>query len=324
MSVALYIGKGKTFYDVTQLLIRTTWSGRKGAAPRTVEAVLFDGDKLQKRAPVMVEEGQTVVLYEVGANRKKTELFQGLLMSGKFQNSRQLSIKACDICIRFTNNKNSFSYKEKRADQIVTDCCKALGLSVGVIENTGHVIGELVKKATTYWDVIEDALSQTYLTTGKRFFVYAEKGKINLRERKRTDKQLKIETGHNLESYDRTVSIENTRTRLKLVTSDGTTKNSTVVDALENKIGVFQEMQSVDEQITSTEIMQRVNAFKTEQAVVGNTLKVTAIGSSDIKTGGCVYVQIANQEIRRSMYVEEDIHTWEKGKHTMTLKLEIR
>lgn len=322
MSVSLYIGKGKTFYDVSQLLLKTVWSGRKGAAPRTVEATLYDSEQLSKRTPVKVEEGQTVILYEDGANGKKEELFEGLLMSEKFSSNRQLTIKACDICIRFTNNKGSFSYKGKRADQIVKDCCSKLGLKTGTIVNTGHKIGELVKKATTYWDVIEDALSQTYKTTGKRYYVYAEKGKINLVQRKETKTQLRIELGHNVESYDRTVSIEDTRTRLKLVTSKGDTKNTTVIKSLEKKIGKFQEMQSVDEKITATEIKQRVNAFKSEQGVVGQTLKVTALGKSSVKTGGCVYVEISTQGIKKTMYVEEDTHTWEKGKHTMQLKLE--
>ena len=324
MQVALYVGRGDTFYDVSQLLTKVTWSGRKGAAPRTVEAVLFDSEKLDKRAPTNVSKGQTVVLYEVDEDNKykETELFRGLLMSEKFSSSRQLTIKAYDMCVRFTNNKGSFSYKKKRADQIVRDCCKKLGLPVGTLANTGYKIGELVKKATTYWDVIEDALSQTYKTKGKRYFVYAEKGKIYLKERKETKTQRMIELGHNIESYDRTRSIEDTRTRLKLVTSKGSKKGSTVVKDLEKKIGKFQDMQSVDEKITKTEIKQRINAFKTETAVIGQSLKVTALGDSGVKTGDCVYIGIETQSIKRSMFVEEDTHTWKKGKHTMSLKLD--
>lgn len=323
MHVALYVGRDNTFYDVTQLLLKTTWSGRKGAAPRTVEAVLYDSEMLESRVKVNAGEGQTVILYEVNEETsKKNELFRGLLMSEKYSSTRQLTIKAYDMCIRFTNNKASFSYKKKRADQIVRDCCKKLGLPVGTLANTGYKIGELVKKSTTYWDVIEDALSQTYKTKGKRYYVYAEKGKIYLKERKETSSQRMIELGHNIESYDRTRSIEDTRTRLKLVTSKGSKKNSTVVKSLEKKIGKFQDMQSVDEKITKTEIKQRIKAFKTEQAVVGQTLKVTAIGDSGVITGGCVYVGIETQKIERTMFVEEDTHTWEKGRHTMSLKLE--
>ena len=60
----------------------------------------------------------------------------------------------------------------------------------------------------------------------------------------------------------------------------------------------------------------------TIRAVVGQTLKVTAIGDSGVITGGCVYVGIETQKIERTMFVEEDTHTWEKGRHTMSLKLE--
>lgn len=319
----LQIGRGGTMYDISQLLVKAVWSGRKGSAPRTLEATLFDGEQLKKRAPVDVSAGQTVLLYETDENGKnKLEIFQGLLMSEKRRSDRLLTIKAYDICIRFTNNKDSFSYKKVTASGIFTDCCGRLGLSCGTVAGTGHVIGELVKKATTYWDVIEDALSQTYKTTKARYYVYAEKGKVNLMRRSQPSTMQRIELGHNIESYERNRSIENTRTRLKLVTSEGVLKNNTVVGGLEAKIGRFQEFESVDEKITQTEILSRVNVFQMEQAIIGQTMKVTALGNSKIKAGSVVYVDINTVGMKRAMFVEADTHTWEKGRHLMTLDLD--
>lgn len=313
----ILVGKGSTFYDISELVGKTTWSGRKGAAPRTVEVTVYDSESLKKRVPVDCGAGQTLALYENGK-----ELFRGLLVSEKYSVSRVLTLKAFDMCIRLTNNKSSFSYKKKTASQIFRDCCSKLGLSTGTVASTGHTIGELVKKNTTYWDVIEDALSQTYKTTGKRFYVYAEKGKVNLVQRKEQSTMPVLDLKTSVESYDRTRSIENTRTRLKLVTSKGKTKSSTVVSSLESKIGKFQEVESVDEKITKTEIKQRVNEFKTEKAVVGQTLKITATGISSVKAGGCVYVNISTIDTKRIFYVEEDTHTWEKGGHKMTIGLD--
>lgn len=316
-NITLLVGRGSDFYDISELVTKVTTSGKLGSPTRTLEAVIYDSELLAKRAPVNCSEGQTVVFYD-----GNEECFQGLLMSEKYGSGRTLTLKAYDMCIRLSNNKDSFTYNNSRADQIFSDCCRRLNLTVGQVANTGHVIGELVKKASTYWDVIQDALSQTYKTSGNRFFVYAHKGKVNLINRVQQNSMPLLDLGSNVITYDRTRSIEKMRTRLKLVTSEGATKNSTVLSDLENKIGQFQDYESVDEQITATEINQRVNAFKLEKGVLDQSLKIKTFGDNSIWAGWSVYVSIDNIDTKRIMYVEEDQHVWEKGGHIMTLKLD--
>lgn len=38
------IGRGRTFYDYSELVSSVTVSGRKGAAPRSISVVLFDSE----------------------------------------------------------------------------------------------------------------------------------------------------------------------------------------------------------------------------------------------------------------------------------------
>lgn len=309
------VGKGNTTYDLSQLLEKVTWSGRRGSAPRTVEAVLLHTEQMD-RAIVDCSEGQTCVLYE-----GKDELFRGLLMTEGYSSKRTLTLKAYDNCIYLCNNKGSFSFKKKRADEIFKWCLKKLGLKAGTVANTGHKIGELVKNATTYWDVIEDALSQTYAATGKRFYVRSEKGKISLIERKAQNTAIKLQPGTNTEDYDFTRSIYDTRTRLSLKTSKGKEKKSYKDTALEKKIGVFAEVANVDEKITSTELTRRVNTFKREKALVSKSLSWSGTGDTSVMSGGCIYADLSDINTKRLMYVEEDTHVWEKGKHTMKLKM---
>lgn len=71
------IGRGRTFYDYSELVSSVTVSGRKGAAPRSISVVLFDSEGYaMKRASVDCGSGQTCVLYLDGK-----EIFRGLLMT---------------------------------------------------------------------------------------------------------------------------------------------------------------------------------------------------------------------------------------------------
>ena len=159
------IGRGRTFYDYSELISSVTVSGRKGAAPRSISVVLFDSEGYaMKRASVDCGSGQTCVLYLDGK-----EIFRGLLMTETKSSARKLTLKAWDNCIYLSNSKDSFSYKKKTATQIFKDCCKRAGLTVGSAVDTGKKISELVKSNATYWDVIQEALSETYKSTVRRY-----------------------------------------------------------------------------------------------------------------------------------------------------------
>ncbi len=316
-NLSLLIGRGSVYYDYTNLLQRVVFSGRKGAAPRTANITLMDSEGYsQGRAEVNCGSGQICLL-----SYNKQEIFRGLIMTDSYNNKRLLTIKASDDCIRFTNNKSSFSYKKKRADQIVRDCIKKLGLKAGSIAKTGYTIGEIIKKNTTYWDVIQEALSRTYKATGRRYYLYASKGKIYLKRRTAGSKVLELDPATSVETYERKRSIEKTRTRIKLTTSKGKTKKSYKNTNLEKKIGMFQTVDNVDEDATATELKQRISVFKTEESVVSQELTISGPGDISLRAGGCVWVKIPHISTNRVMYIDEDTHTFEKSGHKMTLKL---
>lgn len=318
------IGRGKTFYEYTQLVEKIVFSGRKGAAPRSITVTLLDSEGYsQDRAKVYSGDGLTCVLYVDGKER-----FRGLLMTDTWTNKRVLTLKAYDNCIYLSNNKDSFSYKKKRADQIFKDCLKRLGLKAGDIDNTGYCISELVKKNTSFWDVIQDALSQTYQATGKRYYVSSSQGKISLKRRKNQKNIPTLDISKNIEDYERERSIYDTRTRLKLTTQVTKTKGTSEKvkktyknTSLEKKIGMFQDIEQVDSKITRTELQRRINTFKEEKALVKKTMKITAAGNISIISGVCVHIYIPQLNEKRLMYVDEDTHTFERGRHQMKVTL---
>jgi len=314
-NLKLLIGRDNTFRNCTELILKASVTGRRGDAPRTFSVTLSDSEG-HDRIDANCEEGLSVLFYVDG-----NEEFRGLLMTDGGGSSRKLSLKAYDDCIYLCKNKGSFSYKKKTATYIFKDCLKKLGLKLGSAVDTKHVIGELIKKNTTYWDVIQDALSQTYKSTGIRYYVYASKGKVYLKKRQEQDEMPILKLGSNIQTYDRSRSIYNIQTRVTLTTSKGKTKGSYINSDLEKKIGKFADIENVDEDITQTEINQRINVFKMETSISEKELKVKGTGDMRCVAGSCVYVNISTEGVKRIMFIEEDTHTFEKNHHTMELKL---
>lgn len=315
--IKLIFGKNK-YTDITELVSKITVSGRKGAAPRTLQASLLDSEGYKHaRASINCADGLTCVFY-VG----REEMFRGLIMDDANGNKRGLNIKAYDDLVYMTNNKDSFTYVDQTASEIFRDLCSRLGLKIGTCANTGYVIPELTKRGNTYWDVMEDALSQTYKATGIRYYASSSKGVVSLMKRTEPQNVIVLEPDVNIAGYERTRSIYDTRTRITLYTSKGDIKKEYINSSLESKIGVFRDVSSVDSEVSSAELAEIIQTFKEQKALVKRSLKLTdAVGCVDAVSGKTVHVRIPHIEENRIMYIDEDTHIFEKGAHKMTLKL---
>lgn len=209
MAIQFVIIHNGTGYDVSNMFEEITWSGRKGAAPRSVSITLMDDDGYNhSRVTVDCANGDQCVFYEGGK-----ELFRGIITSHKQSNSKKLVVKAYDNAYYLANNKDSFCYTNKTATDIFNDCMSRLGMTGNAVD-TSYVIPELPKAKTTYYDVMLDALSTTYKATGERYYISSENGTIYLRKRVENAMQWVLEAGSsqsNLTSYEYSKSIEKIR-----------------------------------------------------------------------------------------------------------------
>ena len=315
--ISLIVIKGEQGYDVTELVESVKWQGRKGSSARTLTAQLVDDDGYKHaRAGIDVEQGQQCLFSYNGA-----ELFRGIIMSQTQNNKKKLTIKAYDNGIYLANNKDTFTYENKTASEIFRDCCTRFGLPTGEVAECTYRIPELTKPKTTIFDAIADALSLDFDATGIRHYVSSDKGKISLLTRRENIMQWVIEVGQNLTAYTYTKSIENVKTRVKMVSKEGTTLAEQSLAGLEEKIGVFQEIDKPDESLTPAQINDLIASILEEKGTPARTLNLDAIGIPEVISGIGVYIIIPEPNLSRTFYVDSDTHTFKGNLHTMSLKL---
>lgn len=315
--ISLIVIKGEQGYDVTELVESVKWQGRKGSSARTLTAQLVDDDGYKHaRAGIDVEQGQQCLFSYNGA-----ELFRGIIMSQTQNNKKKLTIKAYDNGIYLANNKDTFTYENKTASEIFRDCCTRFGLPTGEVAECTYRIPELTKPKTTIFDAIADALSLDFDATGIRHYVSSDKGKISLLTRRENIMQWVIEVGQNLTAYTYTKSIENVKTRVKMVSKEGTTLAEQSLAGLEEKIGVFQEIDKPDESLTPAQINDLIASILEEKGTPARTLNLDAIGIPEVISGIGVYIIIPELNLSRTFYVDSDTHTFKGNLHTMSLKL---
>lgn len=315
--ISLIVTKGSETIEISQLVQKITWKGRKGSSSRTLTVNLIDDDGYKHaRSGIDVEQGHQCIFSYDG-----NELFRGIIMKQSQSDKKTMSFTAYDNGIYLANNKDTFCYENKTATEIFKDCCTRFGIPMGEVASCTYKIPELTKSKTTAFDAIADALSLDFDATGIRHYVASNKGKISLLTRRENILQWVIEPGANLTGYSYTKSIEDIKTRVKMVSKEGTTLAEKSNSSLESKIGIFQEIDQPDESLTTAQINDLIDSMLEEKSTPERTLSVDSIGIPDVVSGIGVYVIIPPLNISRTFYVDEDTHTFKDRTHTMSLKL---
>ena len=315
--ISLIILKGEQGYDVSQLVEKVKWRGRKGSSARTLAVTLIDDDGYKHaRSEIDVEQGHQCIFSYNG-----TELFRGIIMAQTQSDKKKLTFTAYDNGIYLANNKDTFTYENKTASDVFRDCCTRFNLPMGEVAQCSYKIPELTKPKTTAFDAIADALSLDFDATGIRHYVASDKGKISLLTRRENILQWVIEVGQNLTGYTYSRSIEDIKTRVKMIPKEGTTLAEKSKAELEKKIGIFQEIDQPDESLTAAQVNDLVASILDEKSTPERSLSLEAIGIPEVISGIGVYIIIPELGLARTFYVDEDTHSFEDGKHIMSLKL---
>lgn len=316
--ISLILYKDGRAYDISGLAESIKWKGRKGSAARSVSISLLDDNSGMNKAVsgIDVTSGNHLIF-----SYKGKELFRGIIMSQQQSDSRKMPITAYDNGIYLSNNKDTFVYENKTVHDIFIDVCKRFGIKYSEVAETKYKIPELTKSKTTAWDAVMDAISQDYKATGTKYYVHSSKGILSLVKRRENILQWVLETGSNMTSYSYKKSIEEIKTRLKIYSDEDTVFAVRKNKDMENLIGIFQEIEKKDDDMSEAKLSQHIDETLKEISAPEISLDVEAFGIPDVISGTGVYVIINELGIKQTFYVDEDTHTFKDGSYKMSLKL---
>ncbi len=317
-SLTVYKNGESSGLDITQLVQSVSWTGRRGSPSRSLTVSLIDDDGYwHERSGIDIEDGWQCIFSFEGQ-----ELFRGIFMTQDVSQTKTGTLKAYDNGIYLSNNRDTFVYEGKTATDVFNDVCTRFGIPTGDVASCSYSIPDLTKKKATGWDAIEDALSLEFDNTGSRFYVVSDKGSLCLRKRQENILQWVLETGANISQYKYSKSIENVRTRIKLLSDEGTVLAQESDSDLEKKIGIMQEVDTPDETLNSAQITALAKSMLKEKKSAQRTLTLSnLLGIPDVIAGVGVFVIIPHIDISRTLYVDSDTHTFKDNLHTMSLQL---
>lgn len=299
-----------------------------------VQSVTHAGDVMQAYRTLDISVLNTIdgntpeVAFELGKPLRfyseDVELFRGFIFRTGIDHTGMTSLTAYDENVYLTKNMDTRKFVKLTATQIVKLLCADFGIAVGKIADTGYVIPKLILRDMTLWDMITTALTLTYKQTGKRFFVYADKGALNLVERKARRAAYVIESPTNLFGANYSQSVEELRNQVRVDGGDPD-KNpltTTVKDkASGDRFGIMQHIEDGGTDATAAQIKQLAERRLKELNVIDDEATITALGYDDVLSGGSLFAYDKMTGITGGYYVTSDTHSYSDGLHTMSLTL---
>lgn len=312
MSQQLLIQNGnKVFEPVVQDGV--TWTTeRKGAAGKLEFKVLKDNI-------INFEEGNPVA-FKVD----NTNLFYGFVFKKKRDKEKIITTTAYDQ-LRYLKNKDTKTYTNKRADELVQMIANEYQLNTGVLENTGYVIAKKAESNQSLFDIILNALDETIRNRKEMYVLYDDYGKICLKNLERMKVGLVIdeETGEN---YDYESSIDSdTYNQIKLTYDNSDTGKRDIYIARDSsnieKWGVLQYFDTIDEK-TNGAVKARALLDLYNQKTRSLEIK-NALGDIRVRGGSLIIVNLdlGDIKLKNFMLVEKAKHTFKDGEHFMDLTL---
>ena len=323
MDIELLVQDNKTgkAWDLSELAGPITWTTELSNQPgKLTFSYIEDKD-------VDFGEGSVVRLKVDGQN-----VFYGYVFSHGRTESYKITITAFDS-MRYLKNKDTYVISGMTASDIFTKLCKDFNLPYTVTNSASYKISNRVFDNKSLFEIMETAIDETLIYTGKWFQVRDNFGKlqfVDLNSRKTT---VVIGDESLLKSYSFESSIDSdTYNQVKLVQENKTSKKREAYIQKDSSTikqwGVLQYFETMDENANAAQIKERAKMLLKLKNRVTKTLRLECIGNLSVSSGSGIVLSISDL-LREGVTVNEYFlvtsctHTFENHKHSMSLEVQV-
>lgn len=310
--IELYIQNGNKLF---QPLIEDgiVWeTERKGSPGKLTFTVIKDNI-------INFQEGNPVMLKVDGKN-----IFYGFVFKKTRDKNHHIKVIAYDQ-LRYLKNKDTFSYKNMKASELLKTMADRHNLNLGTVEDTKYVIPERTETDSTVFDILLTALDKTLTNIEEMYVLYDDYGKLTLKSlgNMRTSICIDKETA---EDFDYTSSIDDSTYNQVIVQyqNEHTGKKEAVCFKDTSHINEWGLLQYCDTADDFENAQAKADALLNLYNAKTRNLKITnAIGHLDVRAGKMVIVMLNLGDIEVGNYflVEKCKHSFKNDEHFMDLTL---
>lgn len=262
------------------------------------------------------------------------KIFKGFVFD-RSRNSDQQIDYICYDQLRYLKNKDTFIYKNKTCDQVVSMVCKKFGLKTGTLDKGSFTIKKRIEDNKTLFDVINNAVNLEEDNTGKLYVLYDKFGSICLRDMSKltVEPQTFSVTDKDIEDFDYNASIDKETYNQVVLYKDVETKKAkgsktgtkirkryeSKDSGNQSKWGILQYTEKIEDGENGK---SKADALLKYYDKYTRTLTLKGVyGNYNVRAGSRVWVNLQLGDLKLNSYVlvEKATHTFKDGLYLMDL-----
>ena len=303
--------------NITNVVGSTTWGGsiEQVAREATITVLNAPNDSNITKLKLNIALGDILKLYE----GDKLIFYGEVQTSEKRDEIGTVSYKARDLLDHLLRINHKQKFKNKMAEAITKELCKKYGITTGSIAATKKVIKKLIIDDSSLYDIIMTAYAKASKSTGKKYMAYMSGKKLCVKAKGATVSNYELDEYKNLSEASYEETIENMVDQVKIYNDKGKQVGVVKNAAHIKRYGIYQSVYTKEKGVNARTaaknmlngIEKKVNVSTIDgniKCISGNAVKVT-----DTATG-----------LKGIFWIQNDSHTWEGGRHTMSLELSFK
>jgi hypothetical protein len=234
----------------------------------------------------------------------------------------------CYDRLRYLKANASYCFYSMSVGDIVKQIAGDLQIETSSIANTGYKIPSMIEEDQSCFDIIQGALWDTLLNTGKIYVLFDNGDGLSLQEAGQMKSEYALGENSLVTDYEYKTDIdEQTYNSVKLARpNEETGRTDVFVEMDSNNIarwGLLQLYQTVDKDLNDAQIIAQAKASLTYYNRRLRTITMSAVGLPGLRAGQMVLLNIpdlGDVAINQYVLLERVSHKWENDVHTMELE----
>ena len=320
-------GEPKDNFDITDYVRKYTWGGDSEQAARKLEFSIAYNTKAKDEtfAPLDLKLGGFVCLFYCEDETKdEVKIFEGRIFYRKRATDSYSFEFACFDDMIYLAKSNIRAVVSGTVAAGIAQVCGEIGIPVGTMPNGMNAAVDFIaddKSATEVLRMLLGYQEAADLAQGNdtHYLPVCIDGKVNIIKKGERIEGYTATADTNVFSAEHSESIEDMVNRIKAVDENGGVCQTFTINDDVKRFGMIQKIYKMQPP-KKNETVDNIAGAKAKLKRVQDESSLRGLGYIQCITGYSIEVQ--EEQLKGIFYIKSDMHTFERGTHTMDLTLE--
>ena len=306
--------------DISNYVLRLTWSGDTSQAARKIEFEVAYNAKDETFINLSLQLGGLLTLSIIDDEDRTFDIFYGrIFFRRRSTDGYTFSITAYDDMIYLAKSKIQRVFEKVTVTDAIKQVCNEIGVPVSEdIPQLNTVVSFLAenKSCTETFGML---FERAHAETGKTYTALMLDGALTVVEKGTMVEDYVASDKLNISNTEHSENIENMVNRVKAIDQHGAISQVFSIEDDVQRYGLIQDIYKMQPP-KEGETVDNVKMAKDKLKRVETESSLNGIGYFQCITGYAITVE--EEQLQGKFFIKSDSHTFENQQHTMKLSLE--